>query len=157
MISFPRLGVYVSTWKSLCRLITPGSSGGRESSCNAGDLGLIPGLGRSPGGAHGNPLQYSCLDNLHGQWSLACCSPWGLRESDTTEQLSTQRITHKEIQIPSIIPSLTYSPVFTHLPQKLYCSHTEILLFAKHAILLYASFLCTCCPSFLSSPFSQRF
>ena len=39
-----------------------------------GDLGLIPGLGRSPGGGHGNPLQYSCLENPHGQRSLAGCS-----------------------------------------------------------------------------------
>ena len=36
---------------------------GKESACNAGDPGLIPGLGRSPGGTHGNPLQYSCLEN----------------------------------------------------------------------------------------------
>ena len=35
---------------------------GKESACNAGDLGLIPGLGRSPGGEHGYPLQYSCLE-----------------------------------------------------------------------------------------------
>ena len=48
----------------------PGSSAGKESACNAGDLGLIPGLGRSPGGGHGNPLQYSCLENPHGQRSL---------------------------------------------------------------------------------------
>ena len=41
----------------------PGSSAGKESTCNAGDLGLIPGLGRSPGGGHGNPLQYSYLEN----------------------------------------------------------------------------------------------
>ena len=39
----------------------PGVSDGKESACNAGDLGLIPGLGRSPGGGHGSPLQYSCL------------------------------------------------------------------------------------------------
>jgi len=38
-------------------------STGRESACNAGDLGSIPELGRSPGGKHGNPLQYSCLEN----------------------------------------------------------------------------------------------
>ena len=44
-----------------------------------------PGLGRSPGGGHGNPLQYSCLENLHGQRSLAGYSPWGRRESDMTE------------------------------------------------------------------------
>ena len=40
-----------------------GGSDGKESACNAGDLGSIPGLGRSPEGGHGNPLQYSCLEN----------------------------------------------------------------------------------------------
>ena len=63
----------------------PGDSVGKESACNVGDLGLIPGLGRSPGGGHGNPLQYSCLESPHGQRSLAGCSPWGHKESDTTE------------------------------------------------------------------------
>ena len=43
---------------------------GKESTYNAGDLGLIPGLGRSPGGGHGNPLQYSCLEDSHGQRNL---------------------------------------------------------------------------------------
>ena len=55
---------------------------------NAGDirdLDLIPGSGRSPGGGHGNPSQYSCLENPYGQRSLAGYSPWGHRESDTTE------------------------------------------------------------------------
>ena len=48
----------------------PGGSDGKESACNAGDLGLIPGLGRSPGGRHGNLLQYSCLENPmdRGAW-----------------------------------------------------------------------------------------
>ena len=48
----------------------PGRSVGKESTCNAGDLGLIPGLGRSPGGGHGNPPQYSCLENPmdRGAW-----------------------------------------------------------------------------------------
>jgi len=48
----------------------PGSSDGKESACYVGDLGLIPGLGRSPGGGHGNPLQYSCLENPmdRGAW-----------------------------------------------------------------------------------------
>ena len=41
----------------------PCGSTGKESTCNAGDLGLIPESGRSPGGGHGNPLQYSCLEN----------------------------------------------------------------------------------------------
>ena len=48
----------------------PGGSDGKESACNVGDLGLIPGLGRSPGGGHDNSLQCSCLENPHGQKSL---------------------------------------------------------------------------------------
>ena len=52
-----------------------------------GDVGLIPGLGGSPGGGNSNPLQYSCLENLHGQRSLAGYSPWGHKESDMTERL----------------------------------------------------------------------
>ena len=48
----------------------PDGSDGKESACNAGDLGSIPGLGRSPGGGHGNPLHYSCLENPmdRGAW-----------------------------------------------------------------------------------------
>ena len=67
----------------------PGGSDGKESACNMGDLGLIPGLERSPGGGHGNPLQYSCLENPHGQRSLVDYSSRGLKESDMTEQLRT--------------------------------------------------------------------
>ena len=51
----------------------PGGSDSKESACNMGDLGLIPGLGRSPGEGHGNPLQYSCLENPHGYRSLEGC------------------------------------------------------------------------------------
>ena len=68
----------------------PGGSDGKESACNVGDLGSIPGLGRFPGGGHGNPLQYSCLENPHGQRSLAGYSSWGCKELDMTERLSTQ-------------------------------------------------------------------
>ena len=64
------------------------NSESKESACNVGDLGSIPGLGRSPGGGHGNPLQYLCLENPHGQRSLADYSPWG-QELDMTDQLST--------------------------------------------------------------------
>ena len=64
----------------------PGSSACKESACKAGDLGSIPGLGRSSGGGwHRNPLQYSCLENPHGQSSLAGCSPWGHKEPDMAE------------------------------------------------------------------------
>ena len=58
---------------------------------NAGDLrdkGCIPGSGRSPGGGHGNPLRYSCLEKPHGQRSLVGYSPWGHKESDMTEWLT---------------------------------------------------------------------
>ena len=49
------------------------------------DMDLIPRLGRTPGGGHGNSLQYSCLENPRGQRSLVGNSPWGHKESDTTE------------------------------------------------------------------------
>ena len=49
----------------------PGSSAGREATCNAGDPSWIPGLGRSPAAEHGTPLWYSCLENSNGQRSLA--------------------------------------------------------------------------------------
>ena len=57
---------------------------------NAEDPGSVPELGRSPGDGNGNPLQYSCLENPHGQRSLAGYSPWGRKESDMIEQLSTR-------------------------------------------------------------------
>ena len=63
----------------------PGGSEGKEFARDAGDLGLIPGLGRSPGGGHGSPLQYSSLEKPHEQKSLASYRPWGCKESDMTE------------------------------------------------------------------------
>ena len=67
----------------------PGISDGKESTCNEGNLGSIPGLGRSPGKGQGNPLQCSCLENPHGQRSLVGYSPWSHNELDMTEGLST--------------------------------------------------------------------
>ena len=88
--SIPGLGRSVP-WRRV-RLVTPaifldfsGDSDGKESACSAGDLGSIPGLGRSPGGGHGNPLQYSCLENPHGQRNLVGYSPQGCNELDMTE------------------------------------------------------------------------
>ena len=66
-----------------------GASDGKESACSAGDLGSIPGLGRSPAEGNGYPLQYSGLENPHGQRSLAGYSPQGHKESGATEQLNT--------------------------------------------------------------------
>ena len=64
----------------------PGSSESKESACNAGDPGLIPGSGRSPGKGNGYPLQYSCLKNPmdRGVWQ-ATYSTWGCKELDATE------------------------------------------------------------------------
>ena len=60
-------------------------------------LGSIPRLGRSPGEGKGYPLQYSCLENPHGQRSLEGCSQWGPKQLDTTEQLNTQKRVIKDI------------------------------------------------------------
>ena len=85
----------------------PGGSDGKKSACNVGDPGLIPGLGRSLRGGNGNPLQHSCLQNPHGQRSLVGYRPWGHKESDTTERLSTQHSTaHALITSFSWFPQL---------------------------------------------------
>ena len=59
----------------------PGGSAGKKFICSAGDMGSIPGLGQSPGEGNHYPLQYSGLEN-------SMDSPWGHKESDTTELLS---------------------------------------------------------------------
>ena len=56
------------------------------------DLGPIPGSGRSPGEGQSNPLQYSCLENPHGERRLAGYSPWGCKESDMTEVSHTHAL-----------------------------------------------------------------
>ena len=60
----------------------PGGSDGKESACNVGDVGSIPGLGRSPGGGHSNPLQSSCLKNPVDRvaWRATVC---GVSKSQT--------------------------------------------------------------------------
>ena len=79
------LAVHIAwLWHCIPSMGFPGGSDSKESTCNAGDLGSIPGLGRSPGGGHGNPLQHSCLENPtdRGAWQAAL---QGVTESDTTE------------------------------------------------------------------------
>ena len=66
----------------------PGGSAGKESSCNAGDTGSIPGSGRSPGEG-GQPTPVFLPGESHGQRSLMGYSPWGCNESDKTESLNT--------------------------------------------------------------------
>ena len=60
----------------------------KNTPVNAGDIsdvGLVPGLGRSSGGGHGNPFQYSCLENPTDRGTWWANSPWGHTELDTTE------------------------------------------------------------------------
>ena len=72
----------------------PCGSAGKESTCNAGDLGSIPELGRTPGERKGYPLQYSGLEN-----STDCVySPWGCKELDMSERLSLSvPVPHRQI------------------------------------------------------------
>ena len=65
---------------------------GKESTCYAEDLGLIPGSGRSPGEGNGNPFKYSCLEKSMDRGSWKGYSPWGHKESQTTEQLTLSLI-----------------------------------------------------------------
>ena len=70
-------------------MVFPGGSDGKESACNVGDLGSVPRLGRSPGGGHGNPLGYSCLENLmdRGAWQATVHT---VTKSRTLKKLTRQ-------------------------------------------------------------------
>ena len=85
----------------------PCGSDGKDSACNVGDLGSIPGSGRFPGRGHGNPLQYSCLENPmdRGAW---WATVHGSTESDTTEQLS---ISKRTVALQGISPTQGSNPV----------------------------------------------
>ena len=103
----------------------PGGSESKEFTCSAGDPCSIPGLGRSPGGGHGNPLQYSCLESPHWQRSLAGYSPKGGKESDRTEWLRThakklkwlchlfkaKKLGDGRVMVPIQVDHLSYRPL----------------------------------------------
>ena len=73
-------------------------SDSKESVCSAGDLSSILGAGRSAGEGNGNPLQYSCLENPHGQRSLTGYSPWGHKELGMTERLTQLTLMLQKIE-----------------------------------------------------------
>ena len=138
----------------------PGGSEVKASAWNAGDLGLISGLGRSPGEGNGNPLQYSFLENpmdggawwatVHGvaksqtqlsyftftfhflwvgdgQGSLMCCSPWGCKELDMTEQLNWTETLQNFIFIVKIVSFIEYAQILT-----CFISHHSLNFFWNH-------------------------
>ena len=74
-----------------CCYILPGGSDSKASAHNAGDPGSNLGLGKSPGEGNRNPLQYSCLEN----WATVGYSPWGRKESGTTERLHFHFLSHR--------------------------------------------------------------
>ena len=65
--------------------VSPAAQVVKEFACNVGDPGSVPGLGRSPGEGHVNPLQLFLPGEPHGQRSLVDYSPWGRKQSDATE------------------------------------------------------------------------
>ena len=89
----------------------PGGPGGKESACNEGDPGLMPGLGRSPGEGNGNALRYSCLENPMdgGAWWVMVHV---VSESDTTEQLhfTSGKEGARVAQVQLLGPSVTHLP-----------------------------------------------
>ena len=114
-----------ATWDALTRKQDlpntrgfPEGSDSKESACSAGDLGSIPGSGRSPGRGHGNPLQYSCLEYPHGQRSLAGYSPWDHKEWDMTERL-TLSLSNTSLLVITTAHSLK---AFMHTDQKFSCT-----------------------------------
>ena len=70
----------------------PGWLSSKEFTCNAGDMGSIPGLGRSPGGGSGNALQYSCLENPVGRGTWRARVHRVTKEQDMTEQLNNNNL-----------------------------------------------------------------
>ena len=74
------------------------SDGKKKCVCNAGDLGLIPVLGRYPGGGNGYPLQYFCLENSMDRGAWKGYSPWSCKELDITEWLTLSHISIKTIK-----------------------------------------------------------
>ena len=83
-------GETVFIFMSLSKILDfPGGSDGKEFACNAGDTGSIPGLGISPGGGHGNPLQCSCMENPmdRGAWQAAV--QWVTKSWTWLKQLSS--------------------------------------------------------------------
>ena len=91
-----------------------GGSDSKESACSVGNLGLIPGLERSPGEGNGYPLQYSGLENFmdRGVWQAVV---HGVKESDTTKRLSLPSLLHcfeAHLLVTYLVSSLSFLYLF---------------------------------------------
>ena len=126
-------GVFSNRWSfpggSDCRNLPAG---------DLGDLGFIPGSGRSPEKGNGNPVPYSRLENPHGQRSLSGCTLLGHKELDTTEQLTLSFFQAAQgLPCPALIPRLLES----HVPGPLGFLYTPPYTWGSFFLLL-----CSCWP-----------
>ena len=101
----------------------PGALVVKNLSANTGDArdtGSMPGSGRSPGEGNGNPLQYYCLENPHGQRSLVGYNPWSLKELDTTQSTCTHcRTELKRFKAMNNVYLSHFMGIFTHLAKEI--------------------------------------
>ena len=116
-----RIHILPNHQKSLNSWTFPGGSDSKEFASNVGGLGLIPGLWRSPGGGQSNLLQDSCLENPLGQRRLEWYCPWGRKEPEMTERLSTASVGSAAHPCASVCDPTDHSttglPVHHQLPE----------------------------------------
>ena len=110
--------------KLYCLWGFPGSSVGKESPCNARDLGLIPRFGRSPGAGHSKPLHCYCLENPHEQRSLVGYSPWDCKELDLTEL--TKHSTGRYNELGEKVTEVKSNHPHSHLKEKQIKAHLQL-------------------------------
>ena len=125
----------------------PGGTSGKEPTCQwrrLGNSGWIPDSGWSPRGENGNPLQYSCLENLLGQRSLTGYSPWCHKELDMTEHLSacTHAHTHTHTPLLTVTPILLSPQLLASNNLLMFSISVDIPMLAFHTngITQYAAF-----------------
>ena len=118
-----------------------GGSAGKESACNAGDVGLIPGLGRSPRGGHGNPLQYSCLENPKDKGAWRAMVRGVAKNWTRRKQLSM----HAHTQLPRVpwrrTSSLNEAGKDAPLPRNCLLSGSHLVILDSQLTFLIKPFL----------------
>ena len=138
---------WVTLWDWIFRFSGfPGDLDGRESACNAGDWGWLPGCGRPPGGGHDNPLQYSCLENPmdRGAWRAPVS---GIEKSWT--RVSDYHSLFLSILLPS---SFRIHWWFSSGPINVCWLYSDVSFFYCFFYFLFLSGLCSVKKSFSSHP-----